>query len=92
MGKSYRKAIIKEHPRNFKASTPYNRKVRRINNQITRDFYPEFDNMDDTTEIEIVLKNPKEIYNDYDYSDYKFDYEHENYNVDDEYVKKIKRK
>ena len=91
MGKSYRKAIIKEHPRNFKASTPYNRKVRRINNQITRDYDLEFVE-DDTKSTDIVLKNPKEIYNDYDYSDYKFDYEHEYSEKDEEHRKKLKRK
>lgn len=91
MSRSRRKPIIKDRPRNAKKSSLYWRVVRRVINDKVRQMfiYPE---------KEIDLPEPKEIVNDYDYSDYKIDYRDpdwknitSNKNID-EYIEKQKRK
>ena len=61
MSRSTKQPIIKDRPRNYKKSTFYWRTIRRVIKNAIR-----------SNEEEIP--NPKEIINDYDYSDYKFDY------------------
>lgn len=63
MSRSYKKAIIKDRPRNYKKSSLYWRKVRRVQKQALKQ------NKD--------IPNPKTIVNDYDYCDYKIDYEYD---------------
>lgn len=66
MSRSKKEPIIKERPRNHRKSTEYWRRVRRVINQAVRKlFYKEED--------EVVIPNPKQIVNDYDYSDYTMD-------------------
>ena len=66
MSRSKKEPIIKERPRNHRKSTEYWRRVRRVINQAVRKlFYKDED--------EVVIPNPKEVVNDYDYSDYTFD-------------------
>ena len=66
MSRSKKEPIIKERPRNHRKSTEYWRRVRRVISQSVRKlFYKEED--------EVVIPNPKEIVNDYDYSDYTMD-------------------
>jgi len=77
MSRSKRKAIIKDRPRNFKKSTFYWKRIRRIINNLIR-------NGDED------LPNPKEIINDYDYCDYVYDME--NNKNDPETIKKYRRK
>lgn len=60
MSKSKRKPIIKDKPRNRKASTYYKR-IRRIFKQLVKAGKED-------------LPNSKSIVNDYDYSDYTFDF------------------
>lgn len=91
MSRSRRKPIIKDRPRNAKKSSLYWRVVRRVINDKVRQMftYPE---------KEIDLPEPKEIVNDYDYSDYKIDYRDPDWkyitsNKDiNEYIEKQKRK
>lgn len=77
MSKSYKLAIIKDRPRNYKKSTKYWRIVRRILNQ---DVNKE------------VIRQPKEVLNDYVYSDYRFDYEHGTLTKHKDYQNKLRRK
>ena len=63
MSRSKRQSIIKDRPRNYKKSTAYWRKIRRIQ-KIEVDLIK--------LKEEIEISNPKEIINDYDYSDYLF--------------------
>jgi hypothetical protein len=66
MSRSKKEPIIKERPRNHRKSTEYWRRVRRVINQAVRKlFYKD--------EEEVVIPNPKEVVNDYDYSDYTMD-------------------
>lgn len=62
MSRSVKKPIIKDKSRNSKASTYY-RRVRRVIKQKLKE--------SDIEEVE--LPNSKEIVNDYDYMDYKWD-------------------
>lgn len=65
MSKSYRKPIIKDKPRNVKASTLYWRHVRSAIKQVIRN-----NRIEDMNSYD--LKNiPKETINDYNYCDYK---------------------
>ena len=57
MSRSVRKAVIRDKPKNFKASTYY-RRVRRIINQ-------------EVKMGKEILSLPHEIVNQYDYSDYR---------------------
>lgn len=67
MSRSYRKAIIKDRPKNYKKSSMYWRVIRHsINNTIR--------SCKDLSSLDIP--NPKSIYNDYDYCDYVINYEH----------------
>lgn len=67
MGKSYKKAIIKD-----KTNTKvYRRNIRGSQNTFIRSNMDKILNGED-----IVIPDQKEIINDYDYSDWKFDYEH----------------
>lgn len=64
MSRSYKLAILKDKGlKNY-----YWKKVRRVTNQIVKSITLE--NAD-----EVLLPDPKEIMNDYDYSDYKIDYQ-----------------
>jgi hypothetical protein len=70
MSKSYKLAIIKDRPRNVKKSSLYWRQVRSSQNNVIR-------SCRDFEELEIP--NAKTIVDDYDYCDYKFDYEFDPY-------------
>ena len=61
MSRSYKKPIIKDRPRNFKKSAFYWRQIRRKLVQ-------------EVKQNKEVILNPKEIVNDYNYSDYKISY------------------
>lgn len=65
MSKSYKKPIIKDRPRNFKKSTIYWRRIRRVINYNIRKFKNNIDKM--------ILPKEKSIINDYEYSDYTSD-------------------
>ena len=80
MGKSRRKPIIKDGPRNTKKSTAYWRPVRRVMNETVR-------GLDEESEDDFI-RDPKEIVSDYNYSDYEFDMRWS----DEETVKKLSRK
>lgn len=67
MSRSRKKPIIKDRPRNTKKSSLYWRVVRRVINDKVRQILS-------NPEKELDLPEPKEIVNDYDYSDYKIDY------------------
>jgi hypothetical protein len=86
MSRSKKEPIIKERPRNHRKSTEYWRRVRRVISQSVRKlFYKDED--------EVVIPNPKEIVNDYDYSDYTMDMRDISKPDDrDKYVKKASRK
>lgn len=79
MGKSKKLGIIKDRPRNHKKSTYYWRRVRR--NWRTG-----------IASNKEELDSPKVIVNDYDYSDYKIDYEYDNSKSDNEELGKYRRK
>ena len=81
MSKSRRKPVIKDGPRNEKKGTKYNRTVRRVIKDKVK-YLSEI--LDDET-----LPDPKEIINDYNYSDYHIDYR---FMDDDEMLKKVSRK
>lgn len=80
MSKSRRKPVIKDRPRNHKKSTAYNRTIRRVLKDKVSYLSDELDNN--------VLPNPKEIINDYNYSDYRNDLRFD----DNEWTKKFSRK
>ena len=66
MSKSYRKAIIKDKPKNYNISRFYHRTVRRVQNQSIRNI-PNLSDID-----EYVIPREKEIFNDWNYCDYRF--------------------
>jgi hypothetical protein len=80
MSRSRRKPVAKQYRRNEKKGTRYWRTVRRVTNEKIKYLR---EDMDDN-----VLPIPKEIINDYDYSDYTFDMRFRN----DEISKKESRK
>lgn len=59
MSRSFRKPIVKDKPRNFKASTYY-RRIRRVIKQLVK-------------MLEEELPDPKSIVNPYDYMDWRSD-------------------
>lgn len=65
MSRSRRKPVAKQYRRNEKKGARYWRTVRRVTNEKVKYLN---DNLDDN-----ILPVPKEIINDYDYSDYTFD-------------------
>lgn len=65
MSRSRKKPIIKDRPRNYKKSSNYWRTIRRVTKNKIRF-------LQETLEEEII-PDPKEIINNYDYSDYRFD-------------------
>lgn len=65
MSRSRRKPIVKDKPRNEKSGAKYWRTVRRVTNEKVR-LMNEIGNDE-------PLPDPKEIVNDYDYSDYRID-------------------
>jgi hypothetical protein len=70
MSRSKKKAVIKDRPRNIKKSSFYWRQVRSTQNNAIkscRDFE------------ELEIPSAKTIVNDYDYCDYKIDYEFDLY-------------
>ena len=86
MSRSRRKAIIKDRPRNIKKSSFYWRQVRSSQNNVIRSCR-DFD--------ELEIPNAKTIVDDYDYCDYKFDYEFDSYlgvNTTREKIEKQKEK
>jgi hypothetical protein len=80
MSKSRRNPIIKDKPRNEKSGTKYWRTVRRVTNEKVKYLN---EGLDDE-----ALPNPKEIVNDYNYSDYKNDFRWD----DDETIERFSRK
>lgn len=80
MSRSRKKPIVKDGPRNQKKGAKYHRAVRRVTNEKIRYLNEELDDN--------VIPDPKEIVNDYDYSDYKFDFRFD----DDEISEKESRK
>jgi hypothetical protein len=68
MSRSYKKAIIKDRPRNYKKSTSYWKGTRSTINNVVKQL-----KYDPTLEI----PNEKTLINDYDYSDYSFNYEYQ---------------
>ena len=86
MSRSKKEPIVKERPRNHRKSTEYWRRVRRVINQAVRKLFFK-------DEDEVVIPNPKQIVNDYDYSDYTMDMRDIDKPADREkYVKKASRK
>lgn len=81
MSRSRRKPIIKDKPRNEKSGAKYWRTVRRVTNEKVK-------YLSEALEDE-NLPLPKEIVNDYDYSDYHIDYR---FMDDEETVEKESRK
>jgi len=65
MSRSRKKPIIKDRPRNYKKSSNHWRTIRRVTKDKIRF-------LQETLEEEII-PDPKEIINNYDYSDYRFD-------------------
>lgn len=106
MSRSYRKAIIKERPRNYKKSTIYWRRIRRVINQKVSQLKLYFDDakelsmmnedeilgIDDTKFMEDYIPDPKTIINDYDYCDYILDDEHNNSERAKQNKQKLRRK
>ena len=80
MSRSKRQPIINDGPRNKKKGTDYWRTVRRVTNEKVR-------LMNEVLNDE-PLPDPKEIVDDYDYSDYRWDLRFRN----DELSKKESRK
>ena len=99
MGKSYKKAIIKDT-----RYSDYHKTIRRVNKSIVNtfktessSFYPidgedseNAENYWEKADLESKIKNPRIIINDYDYHDTIFDMEH-NYK-DKEQTIKYRRK
>jgi hypothetical protein len=81
MSRSRKQPIIKDGPRNHKKSSLYWRTVRRVTKDKVRYF-------NETIEDE-TIPDPKEIVNDYDYSDYETDMR---FNKDKESAKRMSRK
>jgi len=65
MSRSRKKPIVKDAPKSEKKGSRYWRAVRRVTNQRVKYLNEELD--------EGILPVPKEIVNDYDYSDYTSD-------------------
>lgn len=65
MSRSRRKPIIKDGPRNYKKSSSYWRQIRRVIRDKVKYLSEDLEDKQ--------LPNPKEIINDYNYSDYRFD-------------------
>lgn len=65
MSRSRRKPIIKDGPKNYKKSSFYWRQIRRVIKGRVKYLS---ENLEDKQ-----LPDPKEIINDYNYSDYRFD-------------------
>lgn len=89
MSRSRRLPIVKDRPRNAKKSSLYWRTVRRVINEKVKSYLI-------APSDDVSLPEPKEIVNDYDYSDYKFDYRDPDWrnirsNIN-EYIEKQKRK
>jgi len=80
MSKSRRKPIIKDKPRNEKRGARYHRTIRRVTNEKVRYLYEALEDEE--------LPDPKEIVNDYNYSDYRIDLRFR----DNEFSKKESRK
>jgi hypothetical protein len=80
MSRSKRKPIVKDGPRNYKKSSAYWRTVRRVTKEKVKYLNEELEDN--------ILPDPQEIVNDYDYSDYRFDFRFR----DDEISEKESRK
>jgi len=80
MSRSRKKPVIKDSPRNEKKGAKYWRAVRRVTNEKVKYLNGSLDDE--------VLPIPREIVNDYDYSDYRWDLRFN----DDEFSKKESRK
>ena len=84
MSKSYKKAVYKD-----KGDSEYNKRIRRV----VKNDVKKIKHLTDIDNYEI--RNGKEIVNDYDVSDYKFDYENSSYwseNLDQKELNKLRRK
>lgn len=101
MSRSYKKSIFKD--KGFKDI--YWKTIRRITKNIIKtyntnhyvntqdinmDYSDEFDLNFDEKELDYIIRNPKEIINDYNYCDYIINYEY--YENDKEKLKKKRRK
>jgi hypothetical protein len=80
MSRSRRKPVVNDAPRNHKKSSMYWRTVRRVTNEKVR-------YLNEAMEDE-PLPDPKEIVDDWNYSDFRFDLRFK----DDEFSKKESRK
>jgi hypothetical protein len=80
MSKSKKLPVIKDGPRNYKKSSAYWRTVRRVTKEKVKYLNEELEDN--------ILPDPQEIVNDYDYSDYRFDFRFR----DDEISEKESRK
>ena len=90
MSRSRKLPILKDRPRNCKKSSIYWRTVRRVINEKVKLYK-------DIPSDDVNLPEPKEIVNDYDYSDWKRDYRDPDWlNIKDskikEHIQKQKRK
>lgn len=84
MSNSYKMPIIKDRPRNNKKSSIYWRTIRRNWNNSIRSYKSFWDDDFFIYDYDnLFLKNPKSIYNDYDYCDYVFiiSKKNKNYNI-----------
>jgi len=81
MSRSKRKPIINDGPRNEKKGAKYHRAVRRVVNKKVKYLSEDLDDE--------ILPVPKEIVNDYNYSDYHIDLR---FRGDEEMSKKESRK
>lgn len=70
MSRSRKKPIIKDGPRNYKKSSNYWRRIRRVTKDKVRYLQEKLEDEN--------IPDPKEIINDYDYSDYRFDLRFDN--------------
>lgn len=84
MSRSIRLPIIKDRPRNFKKSTMYWRRVRRVSNTQLKSQLQHRDYDD------IVIRDRHTIVNQYDYCDYIFDGRYQKWDKSD--IKKWSRK
>jgi hypothetical protein len=96
MAYSYKKAILKEKPRNFKISTIYWRRIRRNWKTTLQTYRPFRTKSIAEGYFELIFESQKSIFNDYDYCDGIFYLEFGNsfypLSKQEEYLKKHRRK
>ena len=110
MSNSYRKAFVRDKPRNAKRSSLYWRGIRRSVKNLVSTFKNRWidpyrtikldelpGNFQDIEFLEDTIPDPRAIINDYDYEDYKLDYEysrglHNPFSSDGNYRARYRRK